>query len=190
MTTQIKEKTLIPYADAFSIEQTGILPRDVIAKLKEAAERIGAECNVEMGEIISGNWLSSNTDPCIVIIHSDYVTRQRYLGFCIRLRENGKFTIVSIYTFGKSEQLGAEATLQKKTFTGNTARGVVAGALRGGATGAGFAVGSLMAGTVLGGARLIGKGLAAMTKDTKALEKEKDWYSLIDMILHATFFEE
>jgi len=190
MAFQIKEKTLTPYADAFSINQTGISPGDIVTRLKEAAKNFGAACSVGIGEVVSGNWISSSTSPCIVIVHPDPVTRERYLGFCIRLRENGNFTIVSIYNFGKSEQLGVEATLQEKTFTGNTARGVAAGALRGGASGVGFAVGSLMAGTVRGGVKLIGKGLAAMTRDSEALTKEKDWYSLIDMVLHAAFFEE
>lgn len=189
MIMQIKEKTLVEYADEFRINGTGITLDDIKSRIKETAENYGARCDIDVAEIVSGGWMSSrSTRYCLAITHPQYWGC--YFGFCITTREYGNFTIVNIYNFGKSDQMKAEAMLQQRTFTGTTARGVAAGALRGGATGAGFAIGSLVAGTVRGGAKLVGKGFAALTADKAALTEEKDWYNIIGMVLQEAFFGE
>lgn len=187
---QIKEKTLVAYTDEFRLAGTGITLDDIKSRIKEVAEKFGAPCNFDIAEIVSGGYLSSLRDKRngVTITHPQY--RESYFGFCITTREYGNFTIVNIYNFGKSDQLKAEAVLQQKTFTGTTAGGVAAGALRGGAAGIGFAAGSLVAGSIRGGAKLIGKGLAALTTDKAALAEEKDWYHLMGMVLQEAFFGE
>ncbi len=98
---QIKEKTLTEYADAFEIDHTGVQLSDIAAKLRDTAEKCGAKCNINMGEIVSKNWVSSRTYPCVAITHTKH--EDSYFGFCITTRENGNFTIVNIYNFGNSD---------------------------------------------------------------------------------------
>lgn len=185
---QIKEKTLTEYADAFEIDHTGVQLSDIAAKLRDTAEKCGAKCNINMGEIVSKNWVSSRTYPCVAITHTKH--EDYYFGFCITTRENGNFTIVNIYNFGNSDQMKADAILKEGLFTGNTMGGVAAGALRGGAAGLGFAAGTLTVGALRGGIKLMKKAVAAASADKNALADEKDWYNLIGRVLKETFFGE
>lgn len=185
---EIKEKTLIPYVDAFEIDHAGVLLDDIADRLRENAEKCGAKCNIELGEVVSKTWTSSRAYPCVAITHTKYWGS--YFGFCITTRENGNFTIVNIYNFGKSDQMKADAILQEGLFTGNTAGGVAAGALRGGAAGWGFAAGALTVGALRGSIKLAKKTIAAMSADKNALADEKDWYDLIGRVLRETFFGE
>lgn len=46
MIMQIKEKTLVEYADEFRINGTGITLGDIKSRIKETAENYGARCNI------------------------------------------------------------------------------------------------------------------------------------------------
>lgn len=105
MIMQIKEKTLVEYADEFRINGTGITLGDIKSRIKETAENYGARCNIDVAEIVSGGWMSSrSTRYCLAITHPQYWGC--YFGFCITTREYGNFTIVNIYNFGERSNEG------------------------------------------------------------------------------------
>lgn len=184
----IREKELAAYSDPIRMiddDTTGFEAID--ASLKSTAEMYGAEIEVWKDGVERGTF-DMNPISCLVLCHPEH--KNDYFRFCITRKVQGKTCLVQIYTLGKSTQMSLEA-FQKNTraFDGSGVRGTAVGALRGGALGAGFAVGSAAAGIVKGGGKLLAKGIAAMMRDDVALSKEKDWYQLMDSVFQTVFLQ-
>lgn len=186
---KIGEKELIQISDAISINGEVAL-EDIQARLEDVIAETDVVCEIGMGEICGGGLFSSYSSPCVTLKHPEHATDE-YYGYCITVKANKSMSVATIYNFGSSKQMGKEEYLNNtRAFTGNGARSAVAGAFRGGAVGAGFAVGGMIGGAVGGSARLLKKGFAALTMDKAALEEEKNWYGLMNMVLQQAFFGE
>lgn len=190
--TKISEKELIPLLEQISIpssisfeEVKGV----IIDCAKNVSIGIGNSILYGNGEVWSDGLFGRKIMDCLILQNVQH--RREYYGYCITKVSNYGTTVFGIYNFGTSKQMGKEEYLNNtRAFTGNGARSAVAGAFRGGAVGAGFAVGGMIGGAIGGSARLIKKGLAAMTMNKAALEEEKSWYGLMNMVLQQAFFGE
>ncbi len=151
-------------------------------KLSVVAENYGLPLHMENDEIEIGGFFSSETEPCLAFYHPEH--EDDYYNFCITVKTQGKTALVSTFSFGKSSQMSKEAFAQNtKVFDGAGSRGTTMGILRGGAVGAGFAIGSAATGIVKGGVKALAKGINALTMDKAALAKEKEWYELLYSVL-------
>ncbi len=146
----------------------------------EKAEEYGLELAILNEEVSYG--VFSGTKPCLVLSHP--TQKSDYYMYAITLAPQGKTCVVEVSVFGRSVQMSKEDFANNThIFTGNNTRGAVVGALRGGALGVGFAVGSMAAGVGKAGIKALAKGINALTRDPQALEKEKGWYDLLNAIL-------
>lgn len=184
----LEEKKLIPFSDSIPINGEVKL-EDIKARLEDIVAEFGVDCGIGVGDVSTGGFFSTHYSPCVILQHPKYAND--YFGYCITVNTNPQMSIAKIYNFGKSKQMGKEACVNNtKVFSGNGARSVAVGAFRGGAVGTAFAVGGLVGSAVGGSARLIKKGIAAITMDGAALEQEKNWYSIINAVLQQAFFGE
>ena len=187
---KIEEKELIPLMEQISVpapisfEQV----KNGIIDCAKAA-RVNNSILYGNGEITVGGLFNRQIIDCLTLQNVRH--SNEYYGYCITKLSNYGTTVFGIYNFGSSKQMSKETYLNNtRAFTGSGARSAALGIFRGGAVGAGFAVGGMIGGAVGGSARLLKKGFAALTMDKAALEEEKNWYNLMNMVLQQAFFGE
>lgn len=184
----IRERDLTAYSEPIRMVDDATTDFDAIdAALRSVSATFGAELKVWKDDVERGMF-DMNPVPCLMLCHPEH--KEDYFRFCITRKVQGKTCLIQIYTYGKSTQMSLES-FQNNThaFDGNGTRGAVVGALRGGALGAGFAIGSAAAGIVKGGGKLLAKGLVAMMRDDAALSREKDWYDLMGSVFQEVFLQ-
>ncbi len=183
----IPEKKLEQLYDPIRYPNGEEITLDLIKeKFVEVAENYGLALSVENDEIETGGFFNSSTTPCLLLYNPTYF--DDYYKFCITSKPQGKTALINIYSFGKSTQMSKEAFSQNtKVFDGAGSRGTALGILRGGAVGAGFAVGSAATGLVKGGIKALAKGINALTMDKAALAEEKEWYDLFYAVIAEVF---
>ncbi len=149
-------------------------------RIEKLVEDYGIEATLAMGDVNYG--LFSGTKEALMLVHPKHV--DDYYKFCIIITPAGKTCNVEVFSYGKSRQMSAEAFAQNtKIFDGSGVMGTAAGILRGGAVGAGFAIGSAAVGIAKAGAKGIAKGINALMRDPGALEEEKAWYDIVNEII-------
>ena len=150
--------------------------------LEEAAENYGIPLRITEDEV-EYSLFSSQRTPCLVIEHPKHDCD--YYNFCIQRKAQGNTCVISVSSFGRSSQMAKEQfAANTKVFDGAGSRGTVVGVLRGGAVGAGFAMGSAAMGLAKGGIKALAKGINALTRDSGALEEEKGWYDVVFSIFN------
>lgn len=182
----IREKDLTDFSDPVRLpEDESSQLENVRIAIERCAEQYGAEMVIHF-DCVERGFFDSNPIPCLRICHPKHETD--YFYFCITRKTQGKSCLFQIYTCGKSKQMGlADFQNNTRAFDGSGIRGTAVGALRGGALGAGFAIGSAVGGIVKGTGKLLAKGVAAMMRDDAALSVEKDWYDLMALVLQNVF---
>lgn len=149
-------------------------------------EEYGFEYVCEDDVISTGGFLSGTDYECVKISRPGH--EFDCFNYYITLEEQGRAYLAVVYCGGSSRQIGKEEFAQNtKIFDGSTSRGVAAGAFRGGALGAGFAIGSLAGGLLKSGVKAIAKGVNALTRDEGALKEELDWYNLAMQVFSSMF---
>lgn len=189
---KVSEKELIPLLEQISIPSS-ISFEEVKRVINDCAKNtsvsIGNSILYGDGEVWSDGLFGRKIMDCLTLQNVQH--RREYYGYCITKFSNYGTTVFGIYNFGSSKQMSKENYLSNtRAFTGNGARSAALGIFRGGAVGAGFAVGGMIGGAVGGSARLLKKGITALTMDKAALEEEKNWYNLMNMVLQQAFFGE
>ncbi len=166
------------------MDGSAVIYEVIKAALQEKAENYGIAAEVESSEFESG--LFSKGEECLTFVHPDHIGD--YFKFCIYRKEVGKTCTVEIYSYGQSKNIKREDfAANTHIFDGSGVMGTAAGALRGGAVGAGFAIGSAAVGITKAGVKAIGKGINALMRDPEALERENDWYSAVFSIFNEVF---
>lgn len=161
---------------------------DALAYIEEKAEEHSVDLVCEKGFAEYGNIFSFNhmDVPCIVLHHPAHSSD--YFKFCITRKEMGNAAIFQVFTTGNSRQINKEQFQQNtQIMDGSGALGASIGMLRGGAVGAGFAIGSAVTGIAKTGVKAIAKGVNALTMNKAALELEMEWYRCISTILYEVF---
>ena len=182
----IREKDLSAYSEPIRlVNEPSTEITEVATAIENIAEEFGAEVEVRRDEVSRG-FFDNEPLACLVIVHPKHTGD--YFRFCITRKVQGKTCLFQIFTYGKSTQMSlSDFQSNTKVFDGKGSRGTAIGVLRGGAVGAGFAVGSATAGIVKGGGKLLAKGIAAMMRDDAALAREKDWYEQMTSVFAEVF---
>lgn len=152
--------------------------------LEEKIDEYGIDAKIISSELYSG--LFSSDEECLSLVNPNH--REDYFKFCIYRKEMGKTCVVEVYSYGQSKNIKREDfAANTRIFDGSGAMGTAAGILRGGAVGAGFAIGSAAVGVTKAGVKAIKKGINTLLLDQDALEKENDWYAAVFDILNEIF---
>lgn len=150
--------------------------------LDEVIENYGIDAVVEEATLYGGG-LFSKEESCLALVNPNH--RNDYFKFCIVKKDAGKTCTVDVYSFGQSKNIKHEEfAANTHIFDGSGASGAVAGMFRGGAVGAGFAIGSAVGGVAKAGFKAVAKGISALMRDPQALEEENAWYSAVYSIFN------
>ncbi|MBQ3237109.1 MAG: hypothetical protein IJA92_06220 [Oscillospiraceae bacterium] len=157
---------------------------EIKSVLDEKYEEFGFPVTVSNGEISNG--LFSDNTPCLICYHPEH--KNDYFYYVIHVSPQGKGCLVHIGSSGKSRLIKNEEYLQNAhIFNGSGLNGMVSGGFRGGTTGAAFAVGSIIGGTVGAGARALKKGFLSLTTNKQDLQNEQDWYDNVMYVFGEVF---
>jgi len=152
--------------------------------LEEKIDKYGINAEIISSELYTG--LFSKDETCLSLVNPKH--REDYFKFCIYRKEIGKTCVVEVYSYGQSKNIKREDfAANTRIFDGSGTMGTAAGILRGGAVGAGFAIGSAAVGITKAGVKAIGKGINALLRDPEVLEKENDWYAAVFGIFNEVF---
>lgn len=182
----IRKKDLTAYSDPIRLLDNETTDLRVVGRaIKHCAEEFGAEIVVYVEEA-EGGFFDFDNIPCLQICHPNH--EKDYYNICLTRRTQGKTCVFQVFTYGKSRQMNLE-DFQSNThvFDGSGVNGVAVGTLRGGALGAGFAIGSAAAGIVKSGGKLLAKGIVGLMRDDAALSVEREWYDLILESIQSVF---
>lgn len=184
----VREKDLVPFSEPIRVaDNEAATYESIIQAVNDLAAHFGAPI-ANREEYIFRSFLDDDPPAHLVFYHPDH--EKDYFNFCIMRKQQGASCLLQVFTMGKSRQMGKEAFQQNvHVFDGNAARGTAVGLLRGGAVGVGFALGSATAGIVKGGAKMLAKGVNALTMDRAALSEEKDWYNIMTDVFSVVFSE-
>lgn len=162
MDMAIKAKELLEFRPVIRTPDSDEITLSRYARaLTEAAQKYDLPLHIEENEVSYG--LLSDRVPCLTLSHPDHF--YDYLKFCLQIRLQGSFALVSVHLFGNSRQL-------KKDAISHTPTGAGAALLFGGVAGAGFALGV--------GLRRMAN---AIGKSRSKLEMEQLWYAQVSEIL-------
>jgi len=152
------------------------------AALDEVIEKYGIDAVVEEATLYGGS-LFAKEESCLALVNPNH--RNDYFKFCIVKKDAGKTCTIDVYTFGQSKNIKHEEfAANTHIFDGSGTSGAVAGMFRGGAIGAGFAIGSAVGGVAKAGFKAVAKGINALMRDPQALEEENAWYSAVYSIFN------
>ena len=183
----MKEKTLgelrtyrFQKSDTFSLTQLQDL-------LSGGFDQVGCKC-VFSTDVVRTDGLFKENPSCLVISSAEHGTD--YFNFVCYMQAQKKYNLLYVKVGGKSRQAKYDVFAKNvKVFDGGIRKGIATGFMAGGSTGAAFAIGSIVGGSVRGAAKLIGKGLNALMRDKEAYEEELSYYyaviSAIDYSLSA-----
>lgn len=173
----ITAKKMTQVRDAVRFMDGGNLTYDDLKNaLQNCIDEYGIPATMDSGEISYG--LFSRSVNCLTLYHPEH--HYDYFDFCFIIKPMGKTCMIETYSYGKSTQISREAFAENtRVFDGSGVSGTAVGILRGGAIGAGFAIGSAVTGIVKAGGKAIAKGINALMRDSAALEQEKAWYDAI-----------
>ncbi len=181
----VKAKEMTPVHSIRYMDAENATMENMMDYFAQKADEYGLIYEFQEGEISYG--LFHSPIPCTVLIHPkhlDWNSENEYFKFCFTRQVQGKTCTIDVSSFGRSTQMkAADFAENTKIFDGGGRLGVAAGILRGGAGGAGFAIGSAVAGVGKAGVKTIAKGINALIRDPAALAEEQAWYDLLFTVI-------
>mgnify|MGYP004517400617 FL=1 len=181
----VKAKEMNPVHSIRYMDAENATMENLMDYFAQKAAEYGLVYEFQEGEISYG--LFSTPVPCTVLIHPkhlDWNSENEYFKFCFTRQVQGKTCTIEVSSFGRSTQMkAADFAANTKIFDGKGTLGTAAGILRGGAVGAGFAIGSAAAGIGKAGVKAIAKGINALIRDPAALAEEQAWYDLLSAVI-------
>jgi hypothetical protein len=168
-------------------EDYGIPLNSIRNGLINDSRKIGLPLSIRYGECLTGANIGPASLPCMILEHPNHTSD--YFSFCVAPNkgnysgDDGYF----VYFSGISKQL--QKVNYNANITGSNGSGwLVAGlgALRGGSTGVGAAIGGIAYeagyGAMVGSKKLFN----SLTLDKRALEQELWWYNQVKALLEST----
>lgn len=180
----VKAKEMNPVHSIRYMDAENATMENLMDYFAQKAAEYGLVYEFQEGEISYG--LFSTPVPCTVLIHPKHLgnSENEYFKFCFTRQVQGKTCTIEVSSFGRSTQMkAADFAANTKIFDGKGTLGTAAGILRGGAVGAGFAIGSAAAGIGKAGVKAIAKGINALIRDPAALAEEQAWYDLLFAVI-------
>lgn len=181
----VKAKEMNPVHSIRYMDAENATMENLMDYFAQKAAEYGLVYEFQEGEISYG--LFSTPVPCTVLIHPKHLgwnSENEYFKFCFTRQVQGKTCTIEVSSFGRSTQMkAADFVANTKVFDGKGTLGTAAGILRGGAVGAGFAIGSAAAGIGKAGVKAIAKGINALIRDPAALAEEQAWYDLLFAVI-------